>query len=162
MSRSNKSRPRLAPGLALVAMLMLQLPAGAHADTQSDCQWAINDPDRVVRACTRLLREQRVAKAWMHFNRGLAFKVQGRLSEAERDYSRAIALDPKYAAAYTNRGNVRLLLDDPRGALADYRKAIRLDPKDAVARENLKAVEAALRKVGAGRSGEGATSGTAR
>jgi Flp pilus assembly protein TadD len=146
--------------LAVASALLL--PATARADTQSDCQWAINDPDRVVTACTTLLAGRKTPEAWMHFNRGLAFKVLGRLQEAERDYSRAIALDARYAAAYTNRGNVRLLLNDTAGALADYRRAIRLDPKDTVARENLKAVEAALRKVGGDKTGQGVTSGTAR
>lgn len=157
MTRSGQSRVSLA--LVVAALL---LPAKAHADSQSDCQWAINDPDRVVDGCTTLIAEQKAPKAWMHFNRGLAYKVLGRLQEAERDYSRAIAIDARYAAAYTNRANVRLLLNDTKGALADYRKAIRLDPKDTVARENLKAIEAALRKVGADKTGRGATSGTAR
>ena len=156
----SSSRSRVS--LAFVAASALLLPAKAHANSQSDCQWAINDPDRVVGACTTLIAEQKAPQAWMHFNRGLAFKVLARLEEAERDYSRAIAIDAKYAAAYTNRGNVRLLLNDTKGALADYRKAIRLDPKDTVARENLKAIEAALRKVGADKTGQGATSGTAR
>jgi Flp pilus assembly protein TadD len=145
-----------------VVLSALVLSANARADTQSDCQWTISDPDRVVRACTLLLGEQKTPKAWMHFNRGLALKLLGRLEEAERDYSKAIGLDAKNAAAYTNRGNVRLLLNDMAGALADYRKAIRLDPKDEVARQNLKAIEAALRKVGADKTGQGVTSGTAR
>src|SRR5262245_3581804 len=115
MTRSSQSRVHL----TLMLASTLLLPAVVHADTQSDCQWAIGDPDRVVRACTTLLGEQKAPKAWMHFNRGLAFKVLGQLRDAERDYSRAIALDPKYAAAYTNRGNVRLLLNDTKGALAD-------------------------------------------
>lgn len=161
MTRSSQSRATLTSGLALLISALL-LPATARADMQSDCQWAINDPDRVVTACTTLLAGRKTPEAWMHFNRGLAFKVLGRLQEAERDYSRAIALDARYAAAYTNRGNVRLLLNDTAGALADYRRAIRLDPKDTVARENLKAVEAALRKVGGDKTGQGVTSGTAR
>ncbi len=158
MTMSSKSRA----SLALVVLSALLLSPHARADALSDCQWAIDDPDRVVTGCTVLLGEQKIPKAWMHFNRGLALKVLGRLEEAERDYSRAIALDARNAAAYTNRGNVRLLLNDTAGALADYRKAIRLDPKDEVARQNLRAIEAALRKVGADKTGQGVTSGTAR
>jgi tetratricopeptide (TPR) repeat protein len=158
---TSSSRSRVSLALVLISALLLPTTA-ARADTQSDCQWAINDPDRVVTACTTLLAARKAPEAWMHFNRGLAFKVLGRLQEAERDYSRAIALDAKHAAAYTNRGNVRLLLNNTQGALADYRKAIRLDPKDTVARENLKAILAALRRVGADKTGQGVTSGTAR
>jgi tetratricopeptide (TPR) repeat protein len=158
MTRSSQSRI----SLVLVLMLGALHPVGARADTQSDCQWTINDPDRVVSACTTLLAGRKTPEAWMHFNRGLAFKVLGQLEAAERDYSSAIALDARNAAAYTNRGNVRLLLNNTKGALADYRKAIRLDPKDTVARQNLQAIEAALRKVGADKTGQGVTSGTAR
>lgn len=153
---------RVRVGLASVLLSVLALSAGAETDLQSDCQWAVEDPERVVRACTALIAEEKPPQAWMHFNRGLAFKLLGRLKEAERDYTRAIALDARKAAAYTNRGNVRLLLNDVTGALADYRKAIRLDPNDAVARENLRAIEAALRKVGADKSGRGVTSDPAR
>jgi tetratricopeptide (TPR) repeat protein len=134
----------------------------AVADPVADCRWASNDPGRVIRACTILLESRTGAKAWMHFNRGLAFKISGRLEEAERDYSKAIEIEPRYAAAYTNRGNVRLLRNDTEGALEDYRKALRLDPKDQVARQNLQAIEAALNQVGGDKSGKGVTSGPAK
>src|SRR5262245_31388535 len=79
---------RVRVGLASVLLSVLALSAGAETDLQSDCQWAVDDPERVVRACTALIAEEKRPAAWMHFNRGLAFKVQGRLKEAERDYSR--------------------------------------------------------------------------
>ena len=98
----------------------------------------------------------------MYFNRGLAFKMLGQLAEAQSDYTKAIELDPSFAAAYANRGNVRALRNDLVGAMMDFRKALRLDPNDDVARQNLKAVESALRKVGVGTSGRGAVTGPAR
>lgn len=98
----------------------------------------------------------------MYFNRGLAFKALGRFRDAESDYSNAIKLDPSMVAAYTNRGNVRVLRNDLSGALSDYRRALVLDPGDDVARQNLQAVEAALRKVGAPKSGKGVRSAPAR
>ncbi len=44
---------------------------------------------------------------------------------ALEDYDRAITLSPKYAEAYSNRGNLRVnRLNDPLGALADFNLAI--------------------------------------
>ena len=97
----------------------------------------------------------------MYFDRRLAFKVLGNLDEAQRDYSKAIELDPSFAAAYANRGNVRIIRNDLNGAMADFRKALALDPNDDVTRANFEAIEAALRKVGAGKSGNSIASGPA-
>jgi tetratricopeptide (TPR) repeat protein len=141
---------------AITSMLGALTPA--FADSVSDCQWATDDPKVVIEACSVVLSDK-AAKPWMYFNRGLAFKLLGELDEASSDYSKAIELDPSYAAAYANRGNVRLLRNDVVGALADYRMAIKLDPNDQIARQNLKAVEKALRKVGAKKSGSGVKTG---
>ena len=97
----------------------------------------------------------------MYFNRGLAFKVLGKLDEAHFDYSKAIELDPSFAAAYANRGNVRIIRNDVNGAMADFRRALALDPNDDVTRANFEAIEAALRKVGAGKSTSGIAFDTA-
>jgi Flp pilus assembly protein TadD len=81
----------------------------------------------------------------------------GQLAEAHSDYTKAIEYDPSFGAAYTNRGNVRALSNDLAGAHADFRKALKLDPKDHVAIQNLKAIQAALRKVDVDKSGKGVT-----
>ena len=73
----------------------------------SRLRWAPDDPTAVVQSCTAQLSVEKAPAAWMYFNRGLAFKVLGKLDEAHRDYSKAIELDPSFAAAYANRGNVR-------------------------------------------------------
>jgi tetratricopeptide (TPR) repeat protein len=53
------------------------------------------------------------------------------------DYNKAIALDPKLAVAYRNRGDLkRDKFDDIQGALADYNQAIALNPKFAGAYNN--------------------------
>jgi tetratricopeptide (TPR) repeat protein len=52
------------------------------------------------------------------------------------DYDQAISLNPKYSAAYNNRGNLKDDLNDPQGALADYDQAISLNPQDAYAYNN--------------------------
>jgi tetratricopeptide (TPR) repeat protein len=55
------------------------------------------------------------------------------LAGALSDLDNAIKLDPKFARAYPNRGNVKLSRGDLDGAIADYDRAIDLDPKLAVA-----------------------------
>ena len=63
-------------------------------------------------------------------NRGLAKEGKGDQDGAIADYSRAIELDPKFAAgAYSNRGLAKEAKGDHDGAIADYSRAIELDPK---------------------------------
>jgi tetratricopeptide (TPR) repeat protein len=49
------------------------------------------------------------------------------------DINKAIALDPKFATAYVERGNAELDLEQYAAAIADYDRAIALDPKDGSA-----------------------------
>jgi tetratricopeptide (TPR) repeat protein len=122
----------------------------------SNCQWATDDAHLVIEACSALIREEKKPSAWMHLNLGLALKTLGRSEEAEEEYSRAIQVDPSYGAAYVNRGNLRLIRNGVQAALADYRVAVKLNRNDNTARDNLRAIEAALRKIGAGNTGKGA------
>ena len=126
--------------------------APAQASTAGDCSWVPDDPAAVVQSCTGFLNINKSPSAWMYFNRGLAFRAIGRLEDAHRDYSKAIELDPAFAAAYANRGNVRILRNDIRGGIADLRKALALDPTDNVTRGNVDAIETALRKIGGRKS----------
>jgi tetratricopeptide (TPR) repeat protein len=147
---------------AAVAWAQGALASPAAPDLVAGCQWATGGPQAVTESCTSLLDSPVAAEPWMYFNRGLAFHQLGRLEDAERDYSKAIEMDPSYAAAYINRGNVRLLRNDATAALADYRKAVRLDPTDKTARQNLRSIERALRAVGVNGSGAGVQTGPAR
>ena len=48
-----------------------------------------------------------------------------------QSYSKAIAIDPKLAAAFHFRGNAYAALNDPKAAISEYTKAIRIEPKFA-------------------------------
>jgi tetratricopeptide (TPR) repeat protein/V8-like Glu-specific endopeptidase len=62
---------------------------------------------------------------------------QGNYQGALADYDRAIALNPNYAEAYYNRGNLQDdKLNNPQGALADYNRAIAINPNLADAYYN--------------------------
>ena len=65
------------------------------------------------------------------FHQALEASQQGRFAEALGLWDGVIELAPADSAAWSNRGNVRLALGDPEGAIADQSEAIRLEP-DAI------------------------------
>ena len=48
------------------------------------------------------------------------------------DYSKAIAIYPQYANAYSNRGNAKFSLSDQKGACADFKAAVSLGHQGGV------------------------------
>ena len=73
---------------------------------------------------------------WDHFRRGNRHYDAGEYADAIAEYTQAIALDPKYAAAYNNRGAANNHLGKYTEAIADCTQAIILDPKYAAAYNN--------------------------
>ena len=71
-----------------------------------------------------------------YFNRGVANDSSGRFNEAISDYSKALEIDPGFAAAYNNRGIAYELIGQYDRAIYDYSKFIDLNPTDAVAYSN--------------------------
>ena len=63
------------------------------------------------------------------FHQALEASQQGRFAEALGLWDGVIELAPADSAAWSNRGNVRLALGDPQGAIADQTEAIRLEPE---------------------------------
>jgi tetratricopeptide (TPR) repeat protein len=63
-----------------------------------------------------------------HFGSGLLFIAVGDIDAAMTNYTRAIELDPDYALAYNNRGDVHNRLGEYQQAIEDYSHAIELDP----------------------------------
>jgi len=64
---------------------------------------------------------------------GTALVDTHRFEEAEQSFSRAIALDPRFADAHYGLGQARLAAGDPRGALGPLEQALRLRPDHAPA-----------------------------
>ena len=65
------------------------------------------------------------------FDRALALSRQGDPVQALPIWDQVLDLAPRDAAAWSNRGNVRLMLGDPEGAIADQTRSIELAPDDA-------------------------------
>lgn len=72
----------------------------------------------------------------VHYFRGEAYRLEGEIADAIREYDRAWQLNPDYAPLYLGRG--RALLDrDGKAAAADIEKAIAVDPGFVEAYETL-------------------------
>lgn len=69
--------------------------------------------------------------------RAIAEAAAGRGADAERLYRQAIALDPGFADAHYNLGNVLFRAGRKDEAIAEYARACELAPRDAEARYNL-------------------------
>jgi len=78
------------------------------------------------------------------FQQALEASQSGRMAEALPLWNAVIANAPQEAAAWSNRGNVRLVLGDPLGAIADQTRALELDPDAGDAHLNRGTAEEAL------------------
>lgn len=67
---------------------------------------------------------------YAYINRGLAFRRQGRLDLAIRDFNSSLSVAPGFPAAYYNRGLALDAAGDTRAALSDLGKAIALQPQN--------------------------------
>ncbi len=64
------------------------------------------------------------------FEKALQESKAGDFIQAEKDWSFYLNDNPDDAAALSNRGNIRLALGDPQGAIKDQTKAIEISPED--------------------------------
>jgi tetratricopeptide (TPR) repeat protein len=106
------------------------VPIGRFADIAQSLGLNLNSRvTRTVQSAT-LTADDYLASAHQKY-------TQQNYRGALADYSQAIALNPKYAYAYNNRGFLKYFnLNDFQGALADYNQAISLNPKFAIAYYN--------------------------
>ena len=72
--------------------------------------------------------QETVAGSRARFEKALTATRDGRLDEALDLWTRVVEATPRDGAAWSNRGNVRLLLGDPRGAIADQNQAMAVEP----------------------------------
>jgi tetratricopeptide (TPR) repeat protein len=74
------------------------------------------------------------------YNRGNLYFDMKRYELAVADYSRAIALDERFALAFLNRGLAHERLGDTAAAAKDYAQALAIDPTNKSAQDSLKRV----------------------
>ncbi len=64
------------------------------------------------------------------FDKALQESKDGDFVQAEKDWSFYLNDNPEDVAALSNRGNIRLALGDPQGAMEDQTMAIQISPED--------------------------------
>jgi Caspase domain/Tetratricopeptide repeat len=111
-------------GLLVVSSLVYAGPA-EDCDSQG---LLVKDQDRVIRACSQLLR-QNPRDSERYNNRGNAYALKGDYGRAIADFTEAIRLNPRYFQAYANRGLTYKDKNDYANAISDLTQAIRLDSR---------------------------------
>ena len=80
------------------------------------------------------------------FDKALQESNDGDFIQAEKDWSFYLNENPNDAAALSNRGNIRLALGDPQGAIRDQTMAIKISPEDTDPYLNRGIAEEALQR----------------
>lgn len=75
--------------------------------------------------------------AEVHAARGLSYHFEWRWHDAEREYRRAIDLNPRYATAHQWYGEHLAKVGQPEAGVASVRRALELDPLSLVVRNDL-------------------------
>jgi tetratricopeptide (TPR) repeat protein len=75
--------------------------------------------------------------ATTHYNLGLLMSMTGRLPDAEREYRRALAIDPAHADARGNLGPLLARMGRGRDAVEELRRLVADDPENVGALVNL-------------------------
>ena len=133
----------VAPGIPLPAQSRHPAPANQQAPTSPQAK---DDPlAPLLRQATDAIDKmdfaaaldplqkyisQRADDAYAHFQLGYAYAGLKRDADAKTEFARAIALDPKMAAAYLNLGLVQMDTD-PAAAADSFRHASDLQPTES-------------------------------
>ena len=80
------------------------------------------------------------------FNKALNLIGEGNYLEANRVWDKYILLYPDDPAAYSNRGNIRLILGDPQGDIYDQNKSLEILPNQIDPHLNRGIAEETLKK----------------
>jgi len=86
------------------------------------------------------------------FDQALAASREGSFDQALPLWNQVLELAPEDAAAWSNRGNVQLVLGDPLAAIADQERAMALEPSNPEPHLNRGIAEEALQRWGAAES----------
>ena len=96
-------------------------------------------PDQAAGYLDRSLRilADKPDAAYPHYLRAKVYTAANNVPKAEAELSKAVALQPDFAAAWSDLGLARKTLLNAPGAFAAYKRAVDLDPEDPIARYRL-------------------------
>jgi tetratricopeptide (TPR) repeat protein len=80
--------------------------------------------------------EDRLAGVIAHYNLAKAYDAASLLPSAAEEYSRVLAINPRYLDAYVNRGVIYARLGKFGLAIEDFSRAISIDPRATAAYYN--------------------------
>lgn len=117
-SQGTEAEPLIAKNLDLVRAKLLE----GRPKEAVELLESLGNPDR--------FRDIYSQFRW-HTNRAAAHLLEGKKSEAAREYLAAAAIDPKLEKAWSNRAHAYLLLDDAAASLEASREGLEAYPESA-------------------------------
>ncbi len=76
-------------------------------------------------------RDSQVVRFWDSFHEATRLRLEGRCSDAERLYSRALVIDPRHEDSLYYLGQCRLQMADPAGAREAFETLVSVNPASA-------------------------------
>ena len=125
-------RSRTCTVFAVIAIVAAMVPAfcrSAAADDREACKTASGDV--AIEACSRAIASGKIkgrTLSLLYTNRGVEYFIKGEFDRAIADYDQATKLNPKYAAAFYNRGIAKQKKGDMVGGDVDIVQARQLQP----------------------------------
>jgi tetratricopeptide (TPR) repeat protein len=104
-----------------------------QAMTQKNWQQAIDQLTALLDDSAKGAGDDVLIRAEAHDLRAKAFLAQGKSNQAIQDCTQAIALEPRNAAFYVNRGAVQISMSRSDLAIADFTQAIQIEPANVTA-----------------------------
>ena len=123
---------RLSPAIVLLAALYATTSLAQTVQERRQCEGNEDaTPAQRIAACSAVIKGgkdkgEKLAESYDH--RGAAYRGQGDLNAAIKDYDQAIKLNSKFAQAYNNRGVAYDHKGDLDHAMSDFEQSIKLKP----------------------------------
>ena len=101
--------------------------SGALSNKFKDCEPVFDE-------CLQSFKfEHMIDDAGTHYFSGVAYQKRGLYDKAEKEYLKAIELNPDYYKAYCNLGSICMKTWRVEEAVEYYEKALQINPKDPIA-----------------------------
>lgn len=106
---------------------------------------ALGDNETAMKDLNRAIEMAGEAEHLARNTRGIVRREQGDYRGAIEDHTRAIELNPQFAAAYAERAEAWMVLGEDGKSIDDYQRAVDLEPDDAPAQIGLASLYANAR-----------------